>query len=426
MRRVIASFRLLPPQGHGIGPLRPSSDAAVPAEVVGDFLSASYIAVEKMRSFGFSDEDIGGPIKIVARKKGEKANGRYTPKTDLVEIFDPPLRGAPDFPWTIIHEVMHRVWVKHLDKGAKDVWEALCRTTGKPFDPDAAEVLAKTVKRQPDKSSLWFYFNKHFGDDLGLFKLWLKTRRVSSSFPSNYASAEPAEAFSEVAANMLLGRGHAGREIKRTGSMVRKVFLCMVGPLRNKGAEGKLSEDIQLEYQAQDENFLQVQVDFGYLRITMPRWIEKNINGRDILKLEHRPHATVYYGADKRDIAQIQEVIETYGRPIRVSLGALNIFEHEDRDVLYVELVGDSLISLNKQIAKLPNSRPPTHPNFIPHLTLAYLTKGTGRKFVGQTPFHRIVSARGLTVIDASGIERTMRAVPDEAIDREPLLLAGR
>lgn len=423
MQRVISAFRLLQPKAHRLGPLQPSSDGTVSAEDIGEFLNGIYIAVEKLHAFGFPDEIFAGDIEIVERKPDEKANGRYIPKKDMVQIFNPPERGAPDFLWTIVHEVMHRVWVKHIDDHAKSVWEALCFASGKEFDPFAAEALAKVVQKDPDKSSLWFYFNKHFGDDLGLFKLWLKTRRVSASFPSQYASAEPAEAFSEVAANVILGRGHAGREIRRSGSMVRKVFLCMVGPLRAEHGSG-LTEDVVLE--REDENFLQTQVDFGYLRITIPRWIVKNVHDDDVLRLEHRPHATVYYGADRRDIARIQAIVEEYGRPIRVSLGALNLFEHAEHDVLYVELVGDSLIQLHNKIAELPFSRPQTHPNYIPHLTLAYLKKGSGRKFVGLTPFHRVVSARGLTVIDAAGIEKTLRASPDDSMLREPLLLAGQ
>lgn len=175
----------------------------------------------------------------------------------------------------------------------------------------------------------------------------------------------------------------------------------------------------------QDENFLQTQVDFGYLRVTLPRWIRKNVSEDDILRLEHRPHATVYYGADRRDMGKIAEIVKNYGRPIRLSLGALNVFEHEDQDVLYIELVGAGLVRLHNEIAKLPFSRPQTHSRYVPHLTLAYLKKGAGRKFIGQTPFKMVISARGLTVIDANGSEQTIRAIPDEALEREPLLLAN-
>lgn len=421
MHRVIAAFRLLLPRAHKAGPFRPRCSGGVPSQDIGDFLSAIYIATEKLRAFGLQDEHFGGDIEIVQRDPDERANGRYFPKEDKITIFNPPLRGVPDFPWTIVHEAMHRVWVKHVDEKSKEFWDGLCKAVGKPFDESAADALAKTVKRNPNKSNLWFYFNKRFGDDLGLFKLWLKTRKVSDSFPSQYASSDPSEAFAEVAANVIFGRGHAGREMKRSGSMVRKVFLCMVDPIRVR-RPGSMFENDLME---QDENFLQTQVDFGYLRVTLPRWIRKNVSEDDILRLEHRPHATVYYGADRRDMGKIAEIVKNYGRPIRLSLGALNVFEHEDQDVLYIELVGAGLVRLHNEIAKLPFSRPQTHSRYVPHLTLAYLKKGAGRKFIGQTPFKMVISARGLTVIDANGSEQTIRAIPDEALEREPLLLAN-
>jgi len=404
MRSVISAFRLLPPRVHKLGPLRPSSDGEVPTRAVGDFLDAIYIAVEKIRAFGLEDDQFGGDIEIVKREPEEKANGRYFPKEDKSVIFDPPVRGAPDVLWTIIHEVMHRVWVKHLDDEAKELWGLLCHSTGKLFDADSAMAMARVVKTKPEKSSLWFYFNKHFGDDLDKFTSWLQTRRVSDSFPSQYASADPAEAFSEVAANMILGRGHAGKEINSSGSMVRKVFLSIIGPLRVKGRDGRIFESALLERELQDENFLQTQVDFGYLRVKIPRWVAKNISENNIIKLEHRPHATVYYGADKRDIPGIEKAIQDYGRPIRMLLGAFNIFEHEEQDVLYLELVGDALPELHKAIKRLPYSRPQTHPKYVPHLTVAYLKKGTGRKFIGVTPFRMVISARGITVVESNGI----------------------
>jgi len=425
MDRIASTFKLLSLGMTEPGPLQPSSDGDVPDEAKTDFVNAIYIAVEKIRAFGLADADYAGPIKLVKRKEGEKANGRYFPKSDRSVIFYPPARGAPDYVWTIVHEVLHRVWVKLLGDDAKQVWGLLCHATGKQFDASAAKALALVVKKKPDKSSLWFYFKKHFGDDLGEFEEWLKTRRVSDSFPSQYASAEPAEAFSEVAANMILGRGHAGKELKGSGSMIRKVFLSLIGPLRNKDEVGKVFEDLMLESAMPDKDdfFLQTQVDFGYLRVTIPRWVAKHIPDAAILKLEHRPHVTVYYGADKRDLPQIQQIIEDYGRPIRAMLGEFDVFEHEDKDVLYIKVIGDSLRELHDKIAKLSHSRPPTFPNYTPHLTVAYLKKGAARKYVGTTPFRMVISARGLTLIDARGVEQTMRAIP--LIVREPLLLAG-
>jgi len=427
MHRIISAFRLLMPTRRRRGPLRPSSDGNVPPEVVGDFLNAIYVAVEQLRAFGFADEDFGGDIEIVCREGNEKANGRYIPKGDKVRLFYPTERGVSDYPWTIIHEVVHRIWVKHLDSDARQLWTLLCESAGKEIDKSAAEAMARIVVKKPEKSSLWFYFTKHFGDDLGAFKEWLTTRRASYSFPSGYASADPCEAFSEVAANMILGRGHAGRKIRSSGSMVRKVFLCLVEKLRHKGGlEGRMFEGIALEYDHQDENFLQTQVDFGYLRVKIPRWVSKNIPDGNILKLEHRPHVTVYRGADRRDLPKIEEVVREYGRPIRAMLGEFGVFEQPERDVLYIKMIGDSFHELHDKIEKLPNSRSPVKPDYIPHLTVAYLKKGTARKYVGTTPFRMVVSARNLTIVGPNGIEQVVRASPDRLLGREPLLLAGR
>lgn len=422
MRRVISSLRLLGPRSYAPGPLEPSADSELDPRDIGDFLDALYIAIEKMRAFGLKDHHFGGKIRLETRKKGEKANGRYFPKKDESVLYHPPLHGPPDWPWTIVHELMHRVWSKHIPKESQELWNLFCDSTGKEINGQEAEALTKAVQNKPERVSLWLFFKKAYGGNLELFQHWLKTRRLSDSFPSQYASAEPSEAFAEVAANMILGRGHTGREINRTGSMPRKIFLNVINPLRRR--EGSIFEDVQLEQM--DENFLQLQVDFGYLRVMIPRWVAKNIRPDELLKLEHRPHATVYYGADKRDLPQIEKIVEDYGRPIRLMIGSFNVFEHDDKDVLYLEMIGPALKELHDKIAELPHSRPPTHPEYKPHLTVAYLEKGAGRRYVGSTPFRNVISARGITVIDSNGIEKTIRSVPNPALEREPLLMAGR
>jgi 2'-5' RNA ligase len=423
MYRIISALRLLPPADRELGPLLPTADPDVSPRAIGDFLNATYVAVEKIRQFGLADKDFGGKLKIVGRKPGEMANGRYLPKQDLSLLFYPQVRGAPDWVWTIVHEVMHRIWVKHLDKDARDVWEILFDVVGKPIDASAADAIVRKAQKHPDRSNLWFYFNKQFGDDPKKFKQWLMTRRVSDSFPSDYSSADPAEAFSEVATEVILGRARVGKTMRRSGSMVRKVFLSLVGPLRNKPIE----ESLQLEYAMldKDANFLQLQVDFYRFRWQLNEWAEKALLKKDILKLEMRPHVTLYYGADKRDLTRIREIVASYDRPIRMSVGALNIFEHEVQDVLYFEMVGDAMLELHKEIEKLPHTRLPTHPHYTPHLTVAYLKKGSGRRYIGTSPIRRVLSSPRVTVIDSSGIEQSFSTVAADLFVREPLLLAG-
>lgn len=422
MRRVISAFRLLPwTKESAPGPLVPTSGPGVPSEAVGDFLDAIYISVEKMRDFGFLDKDIAGPIKVVARETSERANGRYFPKDDRSVIFYPPVRGAPDWPWTIIHEVSHRVWHKVLPEESRKVWQMVSDSIGKPIDAHSAEMLAKMVQNRPDNYNLWFFFKKNFGTDLSLFKDWLQTRRMSDSFPSDYSNADPAESFAEVAADVILGRGHAGRRMRRTSSMVRKVWLSLVEPFLDRPSL-PLGESMLLEQQ--DENFLQLQVDFPSMRDRVAEWIRDNLRETDVIKVPRSPHVTLLSGADKRDIQQIQQIASDYGRPIRMSMGALNIFEHPDRDVLFVEMVGDALPNMRGQLLKLPNRRAQNHA-YLPHMTVAYLRKGTAQRFIGTFPFRGVVMAFGLTAIDANGIETTIPTSSNTALSREPLLLAG-
>lgn len=421
MRRVISSFRLLPFTRRELGPLTPSADPDVPAEAVGDFLDAIYISVEKMRAFGLSDKDIAGPIKVVAREPSERANGRYFPKEDRSVIFHPPVRGAPDWPWTIIHEVSHRIWNKVLPEESRKVWELISNSIGKPIDAHSAEMLTKMVQNRPDNYNLWFFFQKHFGKDLNLFRDWLQTRRMSNAFPTDYSNADPAESFAEVAADVILGRGHAGRQMRRTGPIVRKVFLSLVEPYLDRPY---LPIDEALLAEQQDDQFLQLQVDFPGMRDRISAWIAENIRPSDILKTPRTPHVTLLFGADKRDMAQIQQVIADHGRPIRLSLGALNVFEHETFDVLYIEMVGDSMPSLRHRLMKLPNRRNQEH-DYRPHMTVAYLKKGAGQKFIGTFPLRGVIMSFGVTAIDSTGIESTIPTSANAALSREPLLLAG-
>lgn len=423
MRRVISAFRLLPWTKSDPGPLVPTSGAGVPAEAIGDFLDAIYIAVEKMRDFGLRDKDIAGPIKVEAREPSERANGRYFPKDDRSVIFHPPVRGAPDWPWTIIHEVAHRVWHRVLPEESRKVWETVANSIGKPIDAHSAEMLAKMVQNKPDNYNLWFFFKKHFGKDLNLFKDWLQTRRMSDSFPSDYANADPAESFAEVAADVILGRGHAGRKMRRSSSIVRKVFLSLVEPYLDRPYL-PLPIDESVLVEQQDESFLQLQVDFPVARDRIAAWVSQNLKSTDIIKLPRSPHVTLMFGADKRDIAEIQRIAADYGRPIRMSMGALNVFEHEDQDVLYIEMVGDALPDMRGELLRLPNRRAQNH-SYIPHMTVAYLRKGTASKFIGTFPFRGVVMSFGLTAIDSSGIETTIPTSGNDALMREPLLLAG-
>lgn len=417
MIRSPAPFRLLSTKlSHG-GPLEISFDSNVTQPGVDDFLNATNIAIQKLRAFGLSDGLFGGPIHLAARRPNEAANGRYEIKNDHSTIFYPQVRGAPDWLWTVVHEIAHRVWHKFLSADAKEVWSTVSNNIGKPIPASAANAIVQLVRKNPERHNLWFFFSKHFGSDLDLFKAWLQTKRISSELPTDYANADPAESFAEVFADTVLGRGRAGISMRRSGPSMKRLMLSLLGPLRMQ----HVYEDRLIEQQ--DANFLQSQLDLPFLTPQLSKWTDSNLADSMIEKLGRRPHVTLVYGLDKRDIPRIQEIAKDYGRPIRASLGALNFFDSPDYDVLYIEIISEGLLQLHNELRGLPNTRPSTHPEYRPHLTVAYLKKGTAARFKGSTPIHGVVSRNGFSLIDSSGVETFVPTV-DQEQDATPLLLA--
>jgi len=417
MNRAHAAFRLLGLGEGDTGSLKLSVNADVPSAGVDDFLRAASIAVKRLREFGLSDDVFGGPMSLVAREPGEAANGRYLASSGHSTIFYPQMRGAPDWLWTIIHELAHRIWHKHLSKDAKSVWATVSNNIGKPIPASAAEAIAQLVKKHPERHNLWFFFTKHFGNDLDIFKAWLQTKRISNELPTDYANADPAESFAEVFADLVLGRGRAGISMKRSGASMKRLMLSLVGPLRMQ----HVFEDWLVEQQ--DDNFLQCQLDLPFLMGELTTWTDSNLADSMVERIERRPHVTIVYGLDKRDAARIQEVAEDYGRPIRVSLGAFNFFDAPDHDVLYIEAVSEGLLQLHNELQALPHTRPTTHPKYVPHLTVAYLKKGMAARFKGTTPLRTVASRGGFSLIDAAGIETFVSTVT-KVKDTSPVLLA--
>ena len=107
--------------------------------------------------------------------------------------------------------------------------------------------------------------------------------------------------------------------------------------------------------------------------------------GKEDFGIETEPHITVLYGLTEHEPSAVAK-IAAGSKPITVTLGKLSVFEQPDYDVLKVDVHGDDLRALNKEISKLPNEQ--THPEYTPHLTIAYLKKGEGKKYVGDKRFN--------------------------------------
>ncbi len=95
--------------------------------------------------------------------------------------------------------------------------------------------------------------------------------------------------------------------------------------------------------------------------------------------METEPHITVLYGIHEQDSNKVKEELEL--TPVEYTLTGLSLFENDNYDVLKFTVKSTDLKKLNKQCTKnleYTNS----YPDYIPHMTVAYLKQGTGKKYI--------------------------------------------
>lgn len=123
-------------------------------------------------------------------------------------------------------------------------------------------------------------------------------------------------------------------------------------------------------------------------------WKENHLNGieeddvfikpsDDSYGLEENPHITILYGIheDEIDPSVIVDMMEQKLKPVKVQIKEIDIFENPEYDVVkYNVPVTAQLQTYRDMFMKsFPNTQ--TFPKYEPHMTIAYVKKGTGKKY---------------------------------------------
>lgn len=113
------------------------------------------------------------------------------------------------------------------------------------------------------------------------------------------------------------------------------------------------------------------------------------INPEDVAEdgFSDQPHITLLYGFLPEEVnhQDVQKVLPSC-RSFRCELNGMSLFENEDCDVLKYD------ITLTKELRRwngiLSRKFPCVieHPEYIPHMTIAYLKSGTGSKYLRYKP----------------------------------------
>lgn len=104
-------------------------------------------------------------------------------------------------------------------------------------------------------------------------------------------------------------------------------------------------------------------------------------NDKNEFGLEVNPHVTILYGlTESNDMVTIDKYFATC-LPLEIKIGNLSLFETDDYDVLKFDIISNDLKKLNKYLRDNFNYQN-DYPNYKPHLTIAYLVKGTGKNYL--------------------------------------------
>lgn len=133
---------------------------------------------------------------------------------------------------------------------------------------------------------------------------------------------------------------------------------------------------------------------------------------------EDRPHVTVKYGLHTDDADELRQVLADEG-PIKLTIGKMSIFpakEGTDYDVVKMDVDSPDLHRLNAKISKsLPVTD--THPEYKPHVTLAYVKPGAGAKYVGK---ENALTGKEITVDKILFSSKSGKEIQIPLVDKTP------
>lgn len=102
----------------------------------------------------------------------------------------------------------------------------------------------------------------------------------------------------------------------------------------------------------------------------------------DKFGLEKESHLTLLYGLEKEvTLDSVKEILDSFDFPKEIEVSKISLFDTDDRyDVLKCDVSLPILNRINKKLRTLPYKN--DYPDYNAHLTIAYLKKGMGKKYV--------------------------------------------
>ena len=119
--------------------------------------------------------------------------------------------------------------------------------------------------------------------------------------------------------------------------------------------------------------------------------------------IQENPHLTIFYGLHSNVKTEVvEDIFREFKGNIKIEGNGISIFENELFDVVKFNINSQgSLQSLFNEFMKLPNSC--TYPDYQPHITIAYVKSGTGKKYVKPDYKYEVKNVDKITYSMADG-----------------------
>jgi hypothetical protein len=146
----------------------------------------------------------------------------------------------------------------------------------------------------------------------------------------------------------------------------------------------QLIKEVLVEAKGQTYNYGCVML---YFKFPEQKKLHKLIQEEDIYTeegdrsygLEEEPHTTLLYGLhDVVTLADVKGVLDKF-QYSACEIYNPSLFENDKYDVLKFDVKGPELKATNKALSKFPFTT--DYPDYHPHLTIAYIKKGLGKKY---------------------------------------------
>jgi DNA ligase D-like protein (predicted 3'-phosphoesterase) len=165
--------------------------------------------------------------------------------------------------------------------------------------------------------------------------------------------------------------------------------------------------------------------DYGCLMAYPPKELvdkvlalHKDIDPEDVYDdegdkgLETEPHVTILYGFNSDDDRRVWRQVGNL-QSLTAELGETSLFENPNYDVLKLDVTGPGLQNLHDKV-KDDIWTTETHKDYKPHMTIAYLKKGKGKKYAGNKALAGTQVKFNKLVFSTSQEQKTERSIPLE------------